>query len=383
MKIWNTVFIVLIIILAVFTWIYGGKALLIRREWSTSIQKLQKQIDTNKTKLQAVIDGSNPDDPRDLDTVREFSAMRLSELVNKLDVMAEDRGNAWFGCKPSNLKEDGASVMPQQLGEDKPATPDNVLKPLKLVTVSVEISSPVDWNNVEEVIPPNKLGGILYVFDEGKDGNGENGAFIGIFTLNKVPEKTDKAYTAELKSAIELNDYEIKVINNSMQSLWAVYSSLPRDRYDDIFNRIKKDDLERIVPAEIRADLTNAQRNLVDFDVALSAAYLKNTQLKNKRETLKRNVDDLKVSIGNINYETKEINFAIELENKRIALMNDQITAVQRVLDGYNDVIERIKDSIIKTQKQNDWYAAKIAEYHLKSLQTIEKKAEAAAKKIE
>jgi hypothetical protein len=63
--------------------------------------------------------------------------------------------------------------------------------------------------------------------------------------------------------------------------------------------------------------------------------------------------------------------------------MEDQITAVKKVLDGYENMIEQMKDSITKTQKQNDWYAAKIAEYNLQSLQIIEENAENAVKNME
>ncbi|MDR2762622.1 MAG: hypothetical protein LBB88_08490 [Planctomycetaceae bacterium] len=381
MKIWNTVFIVLIILLSIFTWIYGGKALLIRREWSTGIKKLQKQIDSNKDKLKSVLEGVDSGKPRE--SFHEFSEMSVGELINKLDVMAEDRGNAWFGCKPLSVDENNiVSVPPRQLGDDNPSTPDNELKPLQLITISVEIISPVDNENPDLVIPPEKLGGVFYVFDEGNNANA--GAFLGRFTINEPPMKKEKNYAVTLKSATELKGDEINFIKSKMKSTWAIYSTMPRDRYDDIFDRIKKEDIDRIVPEEeMRKNLTKADRNLTDFDVVLTAGYLRNVKLNQRKELFLKNIADLKISIAQMSKETKDVQFAIELENKRIALMKDQINAVQKVLDGYNVVIERIKESIIKTQQQNDWYAAKIADYNLKSLQIIEQKAESAAKNIE
>ncbi|MDR2641370.1 MAG: hypothetical protein LBC74_01105 [Planctomycetaceae bacterium] len=380
MKIWNTVFVVLIIFLAFFTWIYGSKALAIRREWDTSIQKLQKQIDTNKTKLQSVLDGSDPNKAHDL--FREFSEMRLGELRNRLDVMVADRGNAWFGCKPRELSVDNVLVTARQLGEGNPSTPEDKLQPIHLVEVSVIISSPVDWDDNEVVIPPDKLGGVFYVFDDGKDGKG-GGVFLGRFTINGAPSKVDKNYVVMLKSATEFSENEVNLIKHGMQSQWAIYSSIPRDRYYDVFDRIKNDDLELIVPLELRANLTNKDRGLVDFDVVLTAEYLRYVKLNNKKKLLNKNIAELKTTISQMDNEKNDVNFAIQTEQNRIKLMEDQITAVTRVLEGYNIIIERIGNSIVKTQKQNDWYANKIAEYHLMSLQIIEKNAETAVKKLE
>ncbi|MDR1485738.1 MAG: hypothetical protein LBT09_13065 [Planctomycetaceae bacterium] len=381
MKIWNTVFVVLIIVLAVFTWVYGSKALSIRRAWSTSIQKLQKQIETNKVKLQEVIDGSDPSKAQD--SFREFSEMRIGEIDNRLDVMVADRGNAWFGCKPTNIDIDNKVPVPaEQLGNNLPATPADKLQPVYLVEVKVEISNPVDWDNKDIVIPPDKLGGVFYVIDEGKDGKG-GGAFLGRFTVSGVPSKVGKNYVVVLKSATELSNYEVDLIKNGMQSSWAIYSSMPRDRYDDIFDRIRKDDLEKIVPAAIRTNLMKSDRNLVDFDVILTTQYLRYIKLSNRKKLIEKNNADTRDTLQKMEKETNDVKSAITLEQNRIKLMKDQITAVTDVLSGYDTVIKRIQDSIAKTRKQNDWYAAKIAEYHLESLQTIEKHAEAAAKNIE
>ncbi|MDR2170446.1 MAG: programmed cell death protein 10 [Planctomycetaceae bacterium] len=391
MKIWNTVFIVLIAILAIFTWIYGGKALMIRREWSKSVQKLQKQISESKIKLQNVVDGADPNKSFDPDILREFNEMSEGELANRLDNIVEERGNAWFNCKPSDLNIAGIPVSAQQLsaqqlGDDLPVTPEGELKPVNLITVLIQINSPVDSDNPEVVIPPNKLGGVFYIFDEGNDSN-SNGAFLGRFTISKPPEITGKNYTIELKSATEMSDYEIELIKRGMQSTWAIYSTMPRDCFDGVFDRIKKEDLEKLVPQDLRTVLTNPERKnpekLVDFNAVLTAEYLKRIKLNNSKKLLEKNIADVKNSIQKMNKETNDIKSAIELEQARIKLMKDQTTAVQKVLDGYNKIIKNIQDAIAKTQKQNNWYAAQIANIHLKSLELIEKQAEAATKNIE
>ncbi|MDR1053388.1 MAG: hypothetical protein LBL39_04355 [Planctomycetaceae bacterium] len=381
MKVMNTIFVVLIILLAIFTWIYGSKALTIRREWSTSIQKLQKRIEENKTKLQTVFDGSDPNKAHD--QFREFGEMRLGELINRLDVMVEERGNAWFGCTPRELKVDGLKIQSNQLGENYPQTQDDKLQPLYLVEISVEISNPVDNSGgANAAFPQDELGGTFYIIDEGKDGSG---AFLGRFTIvpNSVSRDANKTLLT-LKSATELSEIEVELIKNRMNPSWAIYSLIPRDRFEDVFDRIKKDDLDRIVPLQTMADnLTKRDRDLVDFDVVLTLEYLGYIKLNNRKKLHTKNIADLKIAIEQMKKEGDDVSFACDLESKRIKLMQDQYAAVKKVLDGYNAVIEHLQNSIAKTQKENEWFASKIAEMQLESLQIIEKRAEAAVKNIE
>ncbi|MDR1290165.1 MAG: hypothetical protein LBK06_03090 [Planctomycetaceae bacterium] len=381
MKVINTIFVVLIILLAIFTWIYGSKALTIRREWNTSIQKLQKRIEENKIKLQTVFDGSDPNKAHD--QFREFGEMRLGELINRLDVMVEERGNAWFGCTPRELKVRGAQKNPNQLGDNYPQTQDDKLQPLYLAEISIEISNPVDNSGgANAVFPQDELGGTFYIIDEGKDGNG---TFLGRFTIapNSVSRDANKTQLI-LHSATDLSDAEVELIKNGMDSFWTIYSLMPRDRFEDVFDRIKKDDLDRIVPSKTMADnLTKSDRDLVDFDVVLTSEYLKYIKLNNRKKLHIKNIADLKITLEQMKKEGADVSFACDLENKRIKLMQDQFNAVKKVLDGYNSVIEHLQNSIAKTQKENEWYASKIAEMQLESLQIIEKHAEAAVNNIE
>ncbi|MDR1477475.1 MAG: hypothetical protein LBJ00_00870 [Planctomycetaceae bacterium] len=381
MRITNTIFVVLIILLAVFTWIYGSKALTIRREWSTSVQKLQKRIEENKAKLQVVLDGSDPNKAHDL--FREFGEMRFGELVNRLDVMVEERGNAWFGCIPHEMKVSEAQKTAEQLGEDYPPTQEEKLQPLHLVDISVEITNPVDKDGKSIPISQNDVDGVFYVIDEGKDGSGS--IYLGRFSIppNSITRDANKTQMV-LHSVTDLNNDEIDLLKNGLNSTWAIYSMIPRDRYEDVFDRIKKDDLDKIVPLKTMAsDLTKSDRDLIDFDVVLTAGYLEYIKLNNRKKLHDQNIAELKITIDRMKKEEGDISFACDLESKRIKLMQDQSNAVEKVLNGYNTIIDHLRDSITKTQKQNEWYASKIAEYNLQSLQIIEKHAETAAQNVE
>ncbi|MDR1925695.1 MAG: hypothetical protein LBQ66_15105 [Planctomycetaceae bacterium] len=379
MKLWNTIFLVLIVILGVFTWFYAGKALTIRREWSTSVTKLQKQIAANRTKLQSEIDGIDPSKPRDV--FREFKEMRVGELRNRLDVMISDRVNIWVGCKPGVLNVDNEKIMPAQLGDGNPTTPEAKLQPIHLVQVTVTIKNPAEQDNPDQVITPDKLMGVVYLIDDGQNGKG-SGAYLGRFTVVGTPQRIGENFLITLQSATQFSKAEVDLIKERMQSTWTIYSAMPRDRFDEIFNRLTQEDFERIVPREMRDAIKKPDRNLVDFDVVLTSGYSDKVKLDNRISLLKKNNEELSNAIKQMKKEIADVNNSIAIEQKRIALMKDQTTAVQRVLDGYEAVIKKMQESIDKTKKQNEWFAAKIAEYQLKSVQAIEQQAEAAANNV-
>ncbi|MDR1964537.1 MAG: hypothetical protein LBQ50_12220 [Planctomycetaceae bacterium] len=375
MNIWNKVFLGLIFVLAIAVLCFSALELKIRGANQKEIESIEKKIETTKQDIEKIYEGTAPAKKISEKTIEELGYYELR--VQLLDLLYE-RKKAWFGCKPGNLTEKGKEVTPKQLDGDGPSTPENNLKKIRLTEVQLTITSPVvEKNGNEEVIPPDDLKGIVYVFDEGEEGVG--GSFLGIFTVDPPqPVKVQNGYQVTLQSAHELSDLEIERIRKAVRSTWAVYTTVPLDRYQDIFDRLTDDEKEKI-PASLRDELTDSERKPKDFNELLNLFYLRRVVLQEDIERTKQRIAELKVSQEIADKETKDLENDRGFENKRIEMMKRQCEILQEKVTGYDEKIKLFREEIEKTQTQNEWLVAKIAEYQLQVKERIEQKAAQAA----
>ena len=392
MNIWNKVFLALIFLLAVVGVFFAGQEMKIQREWRKSIavfegtDKVKGKIAETEKKVEDLLAGSAPTKKIDEKTLSE---MGLEELKAKLQMMVFERKKAWFGCQPGNVNATASEVPVLPLGGDKPETPKDKLRPIMLAEVKLTITEPKNDNG--EVLPPDGLTGIVYLFEEGQAREGEpehirvGGSFLGRFTVKSV-EKNQ----VTLLSANELNENEVEQIKKSTRSTWAVYLAVPTDRHDGIFDKMTPEELETLIPnKEIRKIFENPDRadpdkqQLQDFDLLLTAAYQRRVLLQLDMDTSNRQIAKLNESLAISNKEQDSLRQDIALAKKQVAEMDVQRKAVAEKLEELDATINDMKEKTEFEQKRNEWYVSKIAEYQLKVAELIDRKAEKAAMEIQ
>jgi len=372
MNIWNTVFLVLILLLAVAGVFVAGREMKTQGESRQRIHTLkEKDIPQMEKDIQDLKAGTAPTKKTGEKEPKEMSP---EELKAKLQLMISERKKAWFGCQPGNINPEGEALSPQQLGGDKPATPPDKFNPLMLVEVKLTITEPK--NTAGEVLPPDGLEGIVYLFDEGQEGG--SGSFLGRFMVKGVAKATD-GYQVTLVSANQLIASEVDQIKKSVKSTWAVYLVVPMDRHDGIFDRLSSEELEALIPdKETRKLFESPDRQLRDFDLLLTAAYQRRVQLQIDIDTANRDIADLKRSNDTSLAEKASLIKDKELTTERKTAMERQRLTVEDQLNKLNTTINGIKDDIEFERQRNEWFISKIAEYQLKVAQLIEQKAEEA-----
>lgn len=375
MNIWNKVFLVLIFLLALGVVFFAGQEYKVRSAGQQKIASLEKDQIKAEEEIEKILQGSAPDKPQ---AEKSFEEMGLEESRLKLFDLLYERKKAWFGCKPGNINPQGKVITPEQLGGNLPATPGDQLKPAHLLEAKVTITGPlIEQDGNEVVMPPDDLTGIVYVFDEGQEG--VNGSFLGVFTVSAPAQKVNNAYQVTLHSANEMNEAEVQRIQKAGRSTWAIYATIPTDRFDGVFNRLSEEAIETLIPAAVRKELTNSERPLKDFGELLTRRYQRRVELQQEIDSTKKDIAMLNTSLELVRAESEKLRENIEFEKKRIAAMGTQRQALEDMLKKYDDTIQQLRDDIDKTQKQNVWYEEKIAEYQLKVRNLIEQKAERAA----
>lgn len=370
MNIWNKVFLVLIFLLAGAVVFFVSQEMKIRKEWGEAMHKLEKRIQDEVRKMTTAIEGTAPDKPVAEKSIDEMS---YAEVVLQLRDFVYERGNnAWFACQPGTVTVDGKSLTPKQLGGESPATPGDRLKAIQLVEVKLSVTGPiVDRDGKEEVVPPTDLKGIVYLFVEG--GEDSSGAFLGRFTVIQV-----QGLQVTLQAANALNEVEVQLIEKSRRGSWALYSTVPKDRYHGLLDRLSPDEIDRFFTPAQQKLLLEPERTLKDFDELLTRLYQWRTVLQQDIDRSKRDIDRLDKSLEIAADQGKGLQTDIDFEKKRIRAMSDQVDGVRKKVDEYDALITDLKEKIDVTQQQNEWFVAKIAEYQLKVSRLIEQRAQEA-----
>lgn len=384
MNIWNIVFLVLVFILSGVAVFFTAQEMKIRQEWNRGIVSLENKIAGSEKEIREAINGIPSDKP---EAERMIDELALSTVKVRLQNLIFERGKAWFECQPGQVSADGQVLMPQQLGGNNPQTEEDRLKPIQLVEVRLMITGPVvERDGKEEVIPPNDLKGLVYLFDEGQDNIGTR--FLGRFTVGSV-QPSQSRYQVTLIAANELNQNEVDQIEASRkrpEATWAVYTAMPMDRYHGVFDLLPEDVVDSIISSADskdargeRLDLKDPERKSVDFDILLTRLYQWRVVLKQDIDRTKRYIEMLESSLKSAKDEENNLQKDIDFEKKRIAAMNAQVETLQKSVDQYHEMIEELKELIDKTQQQNEWYVAQIAQAQLQVAESIEKRAEDAA----
>lgn len=370
MNIWNKVFLVLVFLLAGAVVFFVSQEMKIRKEWEEGMLNLEKRIQDEVRKMTTAIDGTAPDRPVAEKSIDEMS---YNEVVLQLRDFIYERGNnAWFACQPGQVTADGKSLTPEPLGGNNPATPGDRLKPIKLVEVKLTVTGPIiEQDGKETVIPPTDLKGVVYLFAEG--GEESAGTFLGRFTVAQV-----QGLQATLQAANDLNEAEVQLIERNRRGTWAVYSTVPKDRYRGLLDRMSPDELDRFFSPAQQKLLLEPERPLKDFDELLTRLYQWRTVLQQDLDRSKSDIDRLEKSLEISADQAKALQKDIDFEKKRIQAMNAQVEGVRKKVDEYDALITDLTGKIDATQKQNEWYVAKIAEYQLKVSQLIEQRAQEA-----
>lgn len=370
MNIWNKVFLVLVFLLGIAVVFFASQEMKIRKEYKEAIASLETGIENAKRQMQTAIDGPAPDKAT---AEKSFDEMGLNEMLLKLQDLVFERSKAWFACKPGNVSVGETVLNPKPL-DDAPETPQERLKPIKLVEVRLTITEPViERDGQEVVLPPEDMKGIVYLFDEGQEG--ANTAFLGRFSVKQI-----RGTQVELTAIDTMQEAEIQRIQKSVRSTWAVYSVIPKDRQDGIFSRLTLEDAEALIAASKRSEMMNPERPLKDFDELLGRMYDWRAELQQRIDRFKQDVKRLETSLTLAEKETQDIQKDNEFEKKRIAAMKHQVEVLQQKLTDYDKNIEDLQKKIDDQQKQNEWYVAKIAEYQLKVANLIQDRAETAAR---
>lgn len=395
MNIWNKVFLVLVFLLSGVVVFLTSLDMKVRKTGEQSIESLKKGIKDSEQKRFSLLEGAAP---QKLTADKTISEMGANELKLKLQNLVYERGKAWFGCipVPNSINVDGTSLSPQQLGGSNPPTPPKRLKEVRLVEVKLTVTGPiVDRGGNQEIVPPEDLKGIVYLFEEtvpAQQGDASNpdqqpvpgraGAYLGRFTTSQ-PQKVRDGYQVTLTAATDLSEDEIETIRASItdRATWAVYTVVPKDRLAGLFDTVSQEKLEALISdADRRSKLADTARPLKDFDDLLTRLYQGRIVLQQTIDRSKRDIESLKVSETNADQEKKNLQTDIDFEKKRIGAMQNQVKVLQEKVDLYDEMITEIKKQIAGTQRQNEFYVAKIAEYQLHVVDLIEKRAEAAAR---
>ncbi len=400
MNIWNKVFLGLIFLLTIGAIVFAAQEWKIRGAGLKAVASLEKQQADTVKQMEQIRLGTAP---TKVPTEKTFAEMGLEESRLKLLELLFDRKKAWFGCVPGTIKPEGKTLTPEQLGGNSPATPSEQLNPVVLLEATVTITGPLvpaaGDAGATAVVPPDDLSGVVYVFDEGQavsenktdadvaDGTTQNpsgvkvgGSFLGIFTVDSVPEPTGEGYQVTLVSANELNEAEEQRIQESAEkSTWAIYATMPLDRYEGVFDRMTPEQAAAWLPEELRERLMNAERTPQDFDVLLTRLFQGRVMLQQEIDSSKKAIDALSASLEKAAQEDEKLRADIEFEKKRIAAMNAQREALQKMVAEYDVSIKQLQDDIAKTQRANENLAAGIADAQLRVLKQIEDKAAQAA----
>lgn len=375
MNIWNTVFLVLIFLLAAVVLFFTAQEYSKRSQAQQILIKFEEAIEKEKAKATAARDGS---EPRKTMTEKSIDEMSLGELIDWVRLLRIERKKTWFGCN-IRVTPDAKRVTAPPLGDGNPAAPADQLKTIRLVEVNVIVTGPtVLREGNEEVIRPDDMQGAVYLFDEGKEGVG--GAFLGRFTVvSPQPSRAQGGYVVTLHAVDELNEAEIQRLNRAARSTCAVYVSMPEDRYDFIFDNLSPEEAaELISDAKLRQRMLDPERPLVDYDEIYTRKYADRTRSELAIDLTKRQnaglVEDQRIATE----EDAQLRKEIDLEKTRIAAMVAQAGVLQDKLDEYKATGEFLMEKIDEQRAENERMRAAIADIMQRVAEKISRQAEEA-----
>ncbi|MGL4593476.1 MAG: hypothetical protein ACRCUY_01965 [Thermoguttaceae bacterium] len=427
MNIWNTVFLVLVFLLAIVVAFFTAQELQRRADGNKKISSLQKKIAETNEKIDVIEMGAdiaarqkniragkkevgaeqikpllgvdhlstmndemnpqkNSDDVQSDETSRtpltskKVSEMSLGDLEVLVHDLALDRGKAWFGCDPISTEQNNNDQIPPNFNETAQNTE---FKPLVLTRVQLKVPS-IEQDGKEQPISVEDMQGIVYIFDEGTDK--QLGAYLGRFVV-----AGKQGNTVSLLSADALNSEEFDLIDNSRKSkaTWAVYMVMPSERWEGVFSRIEEMENQFFSadPPVLSEELIDrlkkhpiGQKSIPrDFAGLMTEMYRQRVLLMQEIEGLKKARESMAKSQEDADKEDVALRDEESLERTRISAMDKQVEVLQNVVDSYNQRINDMKQKLETIQKQNEIFVSKIAKFQLDVVESIEKRANNAA----
>ena len=238
MNIWNKVFLGLIFAMAIAVVVLASAEFHIRNTGLRTIKKLNEDIVKTDTDIARIAAGTKP---MELSPDKSPSELGFDELRGHIREHSAERGRAWFGCIVAEF--DG-----NKLRQSSP-----------VAEVEIIVTSPFAPSEAgvpTDVVPPETLRGVVYVFREGaKDDLGDPGTFLGRFNvgneLKTRPFLDDEGneklgYRITLVSTDLINDDEVEQIFEACNSRWTIYTAPPVDRVAGIFDRLTEEEKQAI-----------------------------------------------------------------------------------------------------------------------------------------
>jgi hypothetical protein len=390
MNIWNKVFLGVIFVAAIAVTVLASVEFHIRNTGQKKVADLERHIEKTDGEIAKIYHGLAP---LNLLPDKSPSDWSFEEIRNAAFERYYERGRVWFDCNVDRINE---STLPPALQQ---------------VEVQVIIAKPLP-EGADEVVMPETLKGVVYVFELVKKEEGENsetvpGTFLGRFTVDSEPTKTnffDEArnqkdgWRVNLVTADPISDDEIERIFDAVEvrkSRWAIYLTPPVDRVTGMFSQLTAEERQAI-PKELRDrflprplpepnDTEGAEPGMnaheiepIQSFVAMSAML---DWLYQRRSTLNRDIEVAKSDIRT--YETawekneaenKKLENDGILEEKRRVEMEKQRDVVKDLVGQYEAEANRITLQIEKLQAHAKAYIDGIEDAHSKAAKKIEER---------
>jgi hypothetical protein len=405
MNIWNRVFLGIIFVTAIVVFVLAALEFQIRNKGQEYTVKKTKEIEATEAKIAKIKSGT---DPMKLLPDKSLSDWSLDELKGVLRERFYERGRAWFGCIVAGMEE---RTLPPALQQ---------------VVAQVVITGPFmpgEAGVETDVVPPESLKGVVYVFAEGDENELE--FFLGRFHVNSEPTPTKfpdsegnekNGYRVALITKDTISDAEIEQIYSvtKADSRWAIYMAPPMDRVAGIFDQLTEDekqampdelreklqprpmpelepeDLEGVDPkiAEIwknyRLQWDNPESDFAqDFSAVLDWLYQYRSSIHRDIEETKASIVKYQVSVEKNEAENKKKEEEIAREEKRVSAMEKQRDAVKTLFEQYEAEVNKMRLQMEKMQALAEAYVAKITEYQLMAVEKIESREEKPAQREE
>ncbi len=418
MNIWNYVFLVLVFLFSGAVVFFSSQEYSVRNKGQKAIEGFEKAIVYENTRAVQAQKGGLP---ADWGIPVTFLAMNksnpdkysLGELRGWLNTMESERSKVWYNCTiqlvtpkavmppPLNPAEsaqlDGWRADWNMEGEAMVAAADQ-LKRKNLPQVRLTVTS-----SGTAVVKPDDMQGVVYLFSENSANSdnaesGREGGFLGSFTVSSAPQPSANGFDVMLTAVEELDDAEVKKIEQATSNSCSVYATMPQDRLvfadgENFFvfsgnsresGRFAFDDLtleqaQKVIPDDaVRNGLMDKSRDLINFDALITQLYAKRLQLNVDLDQAKRETARLDSNHGITKQEEAAWAEEIKLEHTKIAAMRTQSEAVQAILAQYTAVVEQYQNEIAEQQQKNEEQRAAIADAMERAAQAIIQNANAA-----
>jgi len=374
MNIWNKVFLGVIFIAVIAVFVLVAVEFQIRNTGQKKVADLEKRITEANDKYARIVGGT---DPGKLSPDKPLSGLGVDELRGQLRGRYDERGRAWFGCRVAGMEERHLPPALQQ------------------VEARIIITGPFAPSDTgaatDDVVMPEALKGVVYVFEE-KEGAGEDaGAFLGRFSVSSEPIATKfqdnngnekNGWRIALITIDPINEGEIETISAAAESRWAVYLTPPVNRIADQrrpMPELEQEDKEgvdsRVVEIwkKYRETMDDPEAELAqDFSVLLDWLYQQRSTLNRDIRIVESDIDTYKTAKEKNDLENEKLEADCVLEEKRVEAMNVQRDAVKTLLEQYKTEINRIELRMEKLQTLITAYVAEMTSAQLLAVEKIE-----------